>query len=328
MTLTLDWMSKASKADVSIRRNPTYRKERTIKIIELEIDNKQKLANIHLGVRRREVLSDGRGLFTKEKLPQANGHGANGYSDSSSESGSEAKEDDEMGVENSDDVDEEEEEDDGENDDEQIDQAAVARTASGKVKGAKGKNERVMTVGEVRSHLRFLFHRESKLCTLLYGRHGGTSHSRGSLAPAALADMFFVDVVSVTPTRFRPPAKMGEELFENPQNSLLSATITTCKRIQDLNHRLVEHAKAERGDDVLEVIDKIEAGRLFGLLLEALIKLQHDVNSFMDSSKNPTIMGQGKLPPQGIKQLLEKKEGLFRKHMMVRPKANKIEEEC
>ena len=56
-------------------------------------------------------------------------------------------------------------------------------------------------------------------------------------------------------------------------------------------------------------------------MLEALIKLQHDVNSFMDSTKNPTIMRQGKLPPQGVKQLLEKKEGLFRKHMMVSDKA-------
>ena len=304
-------------ADLPLSRNPSYRKERTVKIIELEIDNKQKLANMHLGVRRREVLSDGRSLFTKEKRPQANGNVAHGFSDSSSESGSEAKEDDEMEVDNPDDVEEEDEEEE-EGEDEEIDQVAVARTASGKAKGARGKNERVMTVGEVRSHLRLLFHKESKLCSLLYGRHGGTSHSRGNLAPAALADMFFVDVVSVTPTRFRPPAKMGEELFDNPQNSLLSAVITTCKRIQDLNHRLVEHAKAERGDVVMEVIDKVEAGRLFELLLEALIKLQHDVNSFMDSTKNPTIMGQGKLPPQGIKQLLEKKEGLFRKHMMVR----------
>lgn len=41
------------------------------------------------------------------------------------------------------------------------------------------------------------------------------------------------------------------------------------------------------------------------------------VNSFMDSNKNPTPTFQGKLPPQGVKQLLEKKEGLFRKNMMV-----------
>ncbi|ORX40060.1 hypothetical protein BD324DRAFT_254113 [Kockovaella imperatae] len=299
------WRTKCSRCRAV---NPTYRKERTVKIIELELDNKQKLTNTHLGVKRREVLSDGRGLFKKDKSNRAQ----NGDDESSSESGSEAKEDDEM-EEN---FDEEEEEEEEEDDEDILNRVTVAKTASGKVKGAKGRNERVMSPGEVRAHLRVLFQKESKLCHLLYGRHGGTLRSRGNLSPTALADMFFVDVLSVTPTRFRPPAKMGDDLFENPQNSLLSAVITTCKRIQDLNHRLIEHAKAERGDEVLEVIDKVEGGRLFELLLESLIKLQHDVNSFMDSTKNPTVMAQGKLPHQGIKQLLEKKEGLFRKHMM------------
>jgi len=37
----------------------------------------------------------------------------------------------------------------------------------------------------------------------------------------------------------------------------------------------------------------------------------------MDSNKNPQIIRYGKLPPAGVKQTLEKKEGLFRKHMMV-----------
>ena len=284
--------------------NPTYRKERTVKIIELELDNKQKLSNMSVGVKRREVLGDGRSLFQKDQPRRV----PNGDAESESENGSEAMEDDEM----PEDLAEEEE-----SDEEATEQVKVARTASGKAKGSKGRNERVMTVPEVQIHLRLLFAKESKLCGLLYGRHGGTLRSRGSLSPAALADMFFVHVLSVTPTRFRPPAKMGDELFENPQNSLLSATIATCQRLRDLNHRMIEHSKAERGDEVLEVIDKVEAGRLYPLMLESLIKLQHDVNSFMDSTKNPTVMGQGKLPPQGIKQLLEKKEGLFRKHMMV-----------
>jgi DNA-directed RNA polymerase I subunit RPA1 len=67
----------------------------------------------------------------------------------------------------------------------------------------------------------------------------------------------------------------------------------------------------------MEPIKKGEEARVFGLMLEAIIKLQHDVNSYMDSTKNPAVMRPGKLPPQGVKQVLEKKEGLFRKHMMV-----------
>jgi len=44
------------------------------------------------------------------------------------------------------------------------------------------------------------------------------------------------------------------------------------------------------------------------------IELQEEVNQLVDSSTAP--LNKGKAPPPGIKQLLERKEGLFRKHMM------------
>ena len=46
-------------------------------------------------------------------------------------------------------------------------------------------------------------------------------------------------------------------------------------------------------------------------LQNSWIQLQESVNTYMDSSKD-----RRKAPPSGIKQILEKKEGLFRKHMM------------
>jgi hypothetical protein len=67
----------------------------------------------------------------------------------------------------------------------------------------------------------------------------------------------------------------------------------------------------------LEEFDEVTRKKVLGALLDALIQLQVDVNSYVDSSKNPTPVKQGKLPPAGVKQGLEKKEGLFRKHMMV-----------
>lgn len=220
---------------------------------------------------------------------------------SSSGSSSQAEENDE---------DEEEEEDEGEG-------GQVARTASGQVKGARGRNERVVSPAEVRAHLRLLFIKEAAMCELVYGRHGAPS---GSAAHVPLADMFFLEVVPVSPTRFRPAARMGDDLFENSQNSLLTVVITTSGRIQELNQRLSDLHKIENADDVEETLASAAKGdgrRVFEQMLEAMIKLQHDVNSFMDSSKNPAVMKQGKLPPQGVKQVLEKKEGLFRKHMMV-----------
>ena len=51
--------------------------------------------------------------------------------------------------------------------------------------------------------------------------------------------------------------------------------------------------------------------------ITAYIELQVAVNCLFDSSQNKDA---SKSMPAGIKQRLEKKEGLFRKHMMVRPR--------
>jgi DNA-directed RNA polymerase I subunit RPA1 len=284
----------------------TFRKEKSVKIIEYDLDPKKRLANTTLGVRRKDVLS----AIKSPKAQKAEADLDEGIELSSD--GSSASEDNEMEPDVT--PESSEQEDEGEDLDEGV---TVAKTASGKIKGAKGRNERVMSAGEVRAHLRLLFAKEPRAISLLYGRHGGPSSGKSTAPPPVLADMFFMDVIPVTPTRFRPAAKMGDELFENSQNSLLTAVITTCQRIKELNTNLLKHTRAEKGEMELAAIAKAESTRTFAVLLEAIIKLQHDVNSFMDSTKNPTMMRQGKLPPQGVKQLLEKKEGLFRKHMMV-----------
>jgi DNA-directed RNA polymerase I subunit RPA1 len=224
--------------------------------------------------------------------------------------------DDEMEVDGAVEEEEEEESDEDLGDEEVAETRTVARTASGKAKGSRGRNERVLATSEVRAHLRILFRYESELCNLLYGRVKNPTRST-----ASLADMFFMDVIPVAPTRFRPASKMGDDMFENSQNSLLSAVIQTSIRIRTLNARMRDQISAEKGDEhgeiALAALAKAEAGRTFELFLEAMIKLQTDVNAFMDSNRNTAPVRQGKLPPPGVKQILEKKEGLFRKHMMV-----------
>jgi DNA-directed RNA polymerase I subunit RPA1 len=104
---------------------------------------------------------------------------------------------------------------------------------------------------------------------------------------------------------------MGETLFEHPQNELLAKVLKTSYRLRDLN---LELRSASLKTDAF---DEATRRTILGTLLDALVQLQVDVNSFMDSSKNPAPVRGGKLPPAGVKQNLEKKEGLFRKHMMV-----------
>jgi hypothetical protein len=49
--------------------------------------------------------------------------------------------------------------------------------------------------------------------------------------------------------------------------------------------------------------------------LTLLIQLQNHVNCYMDSAKDPNPLGGNQAQP-GIRQILERKEGLFRKNMM------------
>lgn len=214
-----------------------------------------------------------------------------------------------------------------EEEDEEVDETALGanaplpRAISGKEKTKRGRNERLMTPAECRAHLRRVFANEHVICSLLYGRHGHYAHvdEKTGLVNAS-ADLFFMDVVPVSPTRFRPPAKMGDITFEHTQNQLLGKIITTSYRLRDLNSTLrMAGAKNAVDPNTDTPYTKEQRDKITKDLITALVQLQIDVNSFMDSNKNPTPTFQGKLPPQGVKQLLEKKEGLFRKNMMVCP---------
>lgn len=200
---------------------------------------------------------------------------------------------------------------------------------------SKKLNKKVMTPDVCRANLRLLFHNEPILCSLIFGRHGpfesgiisdGPSSSRTSVNNGATADIFFMDVVFVAPIRFRPASVMGDQTFENPQNELLTKIINSVGKVRDSKYKVAiacSKPEAPEGEElsatVLQAIEKQgKEARLIAFqgLLEDMVQLQVDVNSFMDSTKNPNQPGQGRMNPNGVKQTLEKKEGLFRKHMM------------
>ncbi|OAV98230.1 hypothetical protein PTTG_00291 [Puccinia triticina 1-1 BBBD Race 1] len=188
-------------------------------------------------------------------------------------------------------------------------------------KGTKAskQTERMMLAQEARAHLSQLFINEPELCGLLYGPRYPALQSHRQQASAS-ADMFFLDVVPVPPSRFRPAAMMGGMTLESPQNQLLTQILSQTMKLRDLNDELAttnRRLKLEKHLNSTE-FEALQASRakLYRQVLEACVGMQVVVNSLMDSTKNPTSMGPGKLPPQGIKQLLEKKDGLFRMNMM------------
>ncbi|KAF5387629.1 hypothetical protein D9615_000576 [Tricholomella constricta] len=286
-------LNKCQNADCSSPAY-TFRKEGHIKVIEYDLSVKQKN---QLRRRRPDVLlAEKAGAFSTH-ISQTAHKDLDIEMDEPEGSEDEGEGDDLM-------------EDDDEESDQESKAPQLPRAANGKVKTARGRNERVVAAEECRAHLRRLFRNEAVLCALIYGRHGPFAPLSIDELSFASADMFFMDVIPVAPTRFRPPAKMNEVLFEHPQNELLAKVLNTSYRLRDLNVEL--RAASLKTPD----FDQSIQHKLMAALLERLIQLQIDVNSFMDSSKNPAPVRQGKLPPAGVKQGLEKKEGLFRKNMM------------
>lgn len=275
----------------------TFRKEGFTKIVEYDLTPKQREAHSMLSLKRPDVMLDHQ--FSKVSTQDSSRRKVPDVVDESDDSMSEDEATGEVVFSD------------------REDEATltpqvhhVAKTVAGKVKGIRGRNERVMAPEECRAHLRRLFANEAIICSLLFGRHGPYAPLTSHNLSLASADMFFLDVLPITPTRFRPPAKMGEMLFEHPQNELLSRILNTSYRLRDLNETL-RNASAKGSDS-----SDVDKRKILQSLLDSLVQLQVDVNSFIDSSKNPQPVRQGKLPPAGVKQLLEKKEGLFRMHMM------------
>ncbi|KAK8438623.1 hypothetical protein ACI3LY_001322 [Candidozyma auris] len=155
---------------------------------------------------------------------------------------------------------------------------------------------------EVRYILRNVFQNEQEIMQKLF-------HSRPTSTGTVRADMFFIHALIVPATRFRLPSKLGDEIHENAQNELLSNILKTCILIRDLNDQIAASFSKEKASN------NENRKLLFNRLMNAFVTIQNDVNVFIDSSKNMNSTG-GKQPTPGIKQALEKKEGLFRKHMM------------
>lgn len=299
-----------------------YRKEGHTKIVELEMVAKQAAIHRMQSRVRPQVLALERKAALDEKNA-ANGEIDEGYAPGSASEEDAAEEDNDEDDDDTDvDMDVEKRLDAVAKEDAMIDGNTVPK--------AKKRAERVMPCEEARAHLRLLFKNEGVVCSLLYGGHGVFAKSQpvrnvsksspyASLPPAS-ADIFFMALVPVPPTRFRPASKMADIVFENPQNDSLLKILQTSFRVRDLNQQMRKvGSKGTDEEPISAVLLAQEHRRVYGMLLDAVHQLQVDVNSFMDSSKNPTIIRGGGAPPPGVKQVLEKKEGLFRKHMMVRP---------
>ncbi|GLJ25883.1 hypothetical protein SUGI_0496070 [Cryptomeria japonica] len=158
--------------------------------------------------------------------------------------------------------------------------------------GLKKDKERYLTPLEVKEHLKELWENESHICSLIWDIQ---QEKRKSWGKSPSYSMFFLHALLVPPSKFRPPNRMNNMLLEHPQNILYGTVLQS-------NIGLAEAIKAEKDGsrNVVQVTNK-------------WISLQDAVNMLLDSSTANTIRGK---ETTGVRQLLEKKEGLFRQNLM------------
>ena len=156
-------------------------------------------------------------------------------------------------------------------------------------------SQEYVTAAEVRAAMTLLFENESDLVRLLYNPYGSD----------VSADMFFMEAVIVPPNRYRMEDKTGDSIAESPKNSLYKGILNACDSMRQISNEM-------KGQDN-------EAGykrRTFDDLQTTWVNLQGAVNALIDRDANPMQGRAGITNADGIKQHLEKKDGLFRKNMM------------
>jgi DNA-directed RNA polymerase I subunit RPA1 len=178
--------------------------------------------------------------------------------------------------------------------------------AKKRAKAADELPQRYVSATEVHASLTLLFKKEAEILTLVYNHR--VSHKVD--APVS-ADMFFIYALAVPPNKYRPEARTGDgEIAEAAQNSLYKLILTQCDIIGQIYREI-----SSTGTDNTATSAVLQKREMHDLM-QACVSLQDAVNSLIDRDRNPIQGAAGKKNEDGIKQKLEKKEGLFRKNMM------------
>ena len=164
-----------------------------------------------------------------------------------------------------------------------------------------GETQQFVPSSEVYSAMCFLFEKEQEILDLVYD-----SRPKSKKRPRVSADMFFLKTLLVPPNKYRPAAVQGPgDIMEAQQNTSFGRILKICDQINQISR--------ERQGQATESVTRL---RDYRDLLQAIVQLQDAVNSLIDRDRNPAQGSAGIQNEDGIKQMLEKKEGLFRKNMM------------
>lgn len=162
---------------------------------------------------------------------------------------------------------------------------------------------------ECRRYLRQIYANYPELLKLLVPVLGlsNTDLTQGDRSPV---DLFFMDTLPVTPPRARPLNMVGDMLKGNPQTDIYINIIennhvlnVVLKYMKGGQEKLTEEAKA--------AYQTLKGETAHEKLYTAWLALQMSVDVLLDVN-----MSREMKSGEGLKQIIEKKSGLIRSHMM------------
>lgn len=262
--------------------SPTYRKDRYVKIFEKALSPKEKAKMDMENYRAVDAVQ----LLQQETKDKQDTDFDEGIADINLSS----------------------EDDEGEGGTLDVDGDVVMRASATKTASSKPKvtpaAQRFMHATEVKACLTLLFEKEQDILSLIYN-----SRAPSKKATKVTPDMFFLQTILVPPNKYRPESKTGDsEINECDQNSLYKSILKASETVAQVHRDISNPDRAAENPNLRR--------RDFNDLMEAWCQLQDAVNSMIDRDRNPIQGAAGKSNEEGIKQKLEKKEGLFRKNMM------------
>ena len=265
--------------------NHSYRKDRFVKIFRKPLSEKERLAMIQSGHKAKDAmveLAKQRSVKRKRTLKDE-GIADMDISDESAPSSE--SEGDDVNMDDS---------------DAEVAGAETTTTTTSTKPSAKSQEE-YLNPARIHAQLLLLFSHEQPLLSAIYSQ----SRSSTAISPS----MFFISSLLVPPSRFRPEARTGaDEIAESPDNTLYKSILNTADTLTTIQREL----------SGLLPRDARYRARTYVDLETTWVSLQDAVNSLIDRDRNPlqVSLAAGRVQPEGIKQKLEKKEGMFRKYMM------------
>jgi DNA-directed RNA polymerase I subunit RPA1 len=147
---------------------------------------------------------------------------------------------------------------------------------------------------QLKQQIEILWSTEKDFCELAWGSIGDSNRFKSE----EKYFIFFLDLILVPPSRFRP---IFYNLKKKTKNNLLS---------NPMNYFLTKIIKINQ--QILLTYNNFKQNLEYNLIMKFYLELEKNFCLYYDSS----LIKKNKNNPIGIKQQLEKKNGLFRMHLM------------